>query len=156
MMRIRMLFVALVSMVCLGSAQLGAQSKALPDGRSFHDSGALIRVLDAIYDASFDFEGLYIITHNVEFLGEKQKCEIVSSAALVAHIKKIFQEFISYYPDEELPFDEALKDLKEIAGGSDFKRCYERQEDPRAYVEVTHYQSLSTKLWIRIEYNVQH
>jgi hypothetical protein len=145
----------LLAYLFLGPAQLYAKSD-LASQKTFNDSGALTLVLDTIYDASFDFEGLYIIGHNMEFLSEKKDCEVVPTAGLVSHFKKIFKEFTSYYPDEELPYDEALSDLKEIAQGADFKRCYERQEGGRGYVEVTHYQSLSTPLWIRIEYNVQY
>lgn len=155
MMRTWMLFTLIFSMIQLGSAQAYAHTQQGPK-ETFNDSRALMHVLDAIYDASFDFEGLYIITHNVEFLGEKKECKVVPTRTLVAHFEKIFEEFTSYYPDEQLPFDEALRDLKEIAQGSDFNRCFERQEGVRGYVEVTHYQSLSSRLWIRIEYNVQH
>lgn len=145
----------LTALIFLGSAQLQAGTK-LAAQETFYESGALMTVLDTIYDASFDFEGMYIITHNIEFLTDKKECEVVSTQALVSHFEKIFQDFISYYPDEELPYDKALSDLREIADGSDFKRCYERVEGVRGYIEVTHYQSLGTPLWVRIEYNVQH
>lgn len=152
MKRIGMLLAVIVFM---STSQVSARAP-LSAQETFHESGALMLVLDAIYDASFDFEGVYIVTHNIEFLTEKKECEVVETQALVDHFKKIFQEFISYYPDEQLPYDEALDDLREIAGGSEFKHCYERMENARGYVEVTHYKSLDSKLWVRIEYNVRH
>lgn len=122
--------------------------------RGFAQSNALSLVLDTIYDASFDFEGMYIITHNIEFLGEKKKCTNVSINVILRHFKKIFDEFISYYPDEELPYDQAIRDLKKIIGSGKYQRCHEIATTSRGHVDVTHYQSLDSDLWIRIEYNV--
>lgn len=122
--------------------------------RGFGQSNALSIVLDTIYDASFDFEGMYIISHNIDFLGDKRQCTTISVQVILRHFKKIFDEFISYYPDEELPYDQALRDLKKIIGTGKYQRCHEVSTTARGHVDVTHYQSLETDLWIRIEYNV--
>lgn len=119
-------------------------------------SVALLTVLDAIYDASFDFDGVYTITHNIHFLTEKRDCDIVPAEVLYDHFKGIFEEFISYYPDEDLPYDQALVDLSLLAQDGEFKRCKETLETARYSLDVTHYQSLLNDLWIRVEYSVQH
>lgn len=122
--------------------------------RGFGQSNALSIVLDTIYDASFDFEGMYIISHNIDFLGDKKQCSKVGTQVILRHFKKIFDEFISYYPDEELPYDQAIRDLKKIIGNGKYERCHEVATTSRGHVDVTHYQSLDTDLWIRIEYSV--
>lgn len=142
------IFVTVMMLVLAPSAH-----SAQPVG-GFSQSNALSIVLDTIYDASFDFEGMYIITHNIEFLGEKKKCSQVSVNMILRHFKKIFDEFISYYPDEELPYDQALRDLKKILGSGKYQRCHEVSTSAQGHIDVTHYQSLETQLWIRIEYNV--
>ncbi len=119
-------------------------------------SVALLTVLDAIYDASFDFDGVYTITHNIHFLTEKRDCDLVPADVLYDHFRTIFDEFISYYPDEDLPYEQALVDLSLLAQNGEFKRCKESLENARYSVEVTHYQSMVNDLWIRIEYSVQH
>lgn len=146
------LLCALNSGVALG------QTSTLANEESFNKSDALRIVLDAIYDASFDFEGLYIVSHNIDFVSSKseRECEIVSYEALETHFEKIFQHFISYYPDEDLPYDQAIQDLRQISGRSEFKRCQESMDGLRGgQIEVTHYESLETPLWIRIEYNTE-
>jgi hypothetical protein len=140
--------------VCVVLLSAVAEARPRYPVRGFGQSNALSIVLDTIYDASFDFEGMYLISHNIDFLGDKKTCTTVSVQVILRHFKKIFDEFISYYPDEELPYDQALKDLKKIVGNGKYQRCHEVSTTSRGHVDVTHYQSLDSELWIRIEYNV--
>ena len=145
------IFSLLLSLTISAASVSHAQVPRLERG-----SVALLTVLDAIYDASFDFDGVYTITHNIHFLTEKRDCDLVPAEVLYDHFKAIFDEFISYYPDEDLPYEQALIDLSVLAQDGEFKRCKESLENARYSVEVTHYQSTLNDLWIRVEYSVQH
>lgn len=135
-----------------------AVQPALVEARSFaRHSYALQEVLDAIYDASFDFEGVYVITHNLNFSDESlfkaKRCEVVTAESVVDHFRLIFDEFRSFFPDEELPYEQALIDVKRLLDHQQFKKCFELVVSEDQRLQVTHYKSLHSATWIKIEYS---
>lgn len=114
----------------------------------------LAQVLDAIYDASFDFDGVYTITHNLWTKNSNlESCEVVPAHTLVNHFAQIFEEFRSVYPDEELPYDKALVDVQRMTRNTEYERCFEKVIDGPYTNEITSYRALKKKLWVKIEYS---
>jgi hypothetical protein len=132
---------------------LGARANF--DQFTYH-SYALQEVLDAIYDASFDFDGVYSITHNFDFRVNVKdgKCTVVKDRHVLNHFARIFDEFRSFYPDEVLPYDEALVDLYHLVSGNEYEKCVKTYDEDYISVSVTQYNSLQSDLWIRVEYSI--
>lgn len=130
-------------------------AKSYSNGHFSYHSYALQEVLDAIYDASFDFDGVYVITHNLDFQSAvKGECSIVSAQQLLNHFAQIFDEFRSFYPDEELPYDEALVDLRRLTKGTEYEKCVESYIEDYMLVTLTQYNAVVSDLWIKIEYSI--
>jgi hypothetical protein len=130
-----------------------APQKVLAQGFEKY-SYPLAQVLDAIYDASFDFDGVYTITHNLwSVKSDGDHCEIVPAHTLVNHFARIFEEYRSFYPDEELPYDKALVDVQRITRNTDYERCVDIEVDGPYHNEITSYRALENKLWVKIEYS---
>jgi hypothetical protein len=117
----------------------------------------LQQVLDAIYDASFDFDGVYTITHNLWTKNSHEAtCEIVPARTLVNHFALIFEEYRSFYPDEELPYDKALVDVQRLTRSTEYERCVDKVIDGPYTNVVTSYRALKKNLWVKIEYSTTH
>lgn len=90
---------------------------------SFKDSEALIAVSDFMEDASEDLPTASFINDKKRVLDASWECKDVSAQLVYKEVERAIKAISRFYPDEDIPFLEALVDLEDYLDQRNFKRC---------------------------------
>lgn len=90
---------------------------------SFNDSPALMNVLEFVKDSGADLKVSHLVTEKKLKITNQSNCTDVSAAELQNTIESSIQNVLRYYPDEELPLDDAYADLSTLLGSFTYKKC---------------------------------
>ena len=121
-------------------------SFALAQGRE------LELVLDNVYEASFEWDAYFHVTFPEQTQQQIQTCVSVKASQLEKTIWSAVENFRSHYPDEELPYREAKKQLKSYLGNETFWKCETIIDKTQYDVVVQIYLSASKKSIVQIEF----
>jgi hypothetical protein len=80
-------------------------------------------VLDNVYQASFELDSYFKVTIEEVNPDQAMTCVPVNAAELKMIIWQQVKKFRNHYPDEELPFVKAKKQLEQIIGSSPYENC---------------------------------
>jgi hypothetical protein len=89
---------------------------------SFNDSNALLSVAVFMEDASEDLPQATFINDNKHSL-DSSSCELVSAASIYSDVEKAVKKIARFYPDEDIPFYEALVDLEDYLDQRSYYKC---------------------------------
>jgi hypothetical protein len=124
------------------------------DVKRIDEGHSLFTVLSAFNDARFDLDGYYEVAQKVQYVGSDRACEIVASDTIVNHFQLAVKHYRAFYPDEELPFGQAISDLREFVGvDTEYEQCVEKASDDFEELEVTHYLSIDTGINLRFQFS---
>jgi hypothetical protein len=92
---------------------------------SFSDSPALMNVLEFVKDSGADLKVSNRVSEKKLTItsSEETKCTDVPAALVQNEIENSIQNVLRYYPDEELPLDDAYNDLQTLLGSFIYKKC---------------------------------
>ena len=144
---IKSIFIFLVLLFSLSGVS-GAQE------RSLYDSDSLMWVLDELYPASYDFAAIYLVEEKLDPVRSQipqEGCVEVKAEVVKNYFQRAFNAYQNFYPDNELPFDQAEKDLEYIMGDDAYLQCSEKFENKWESIEVDHFRKVRGGIWIRFE-----
>lgn len=109
-------------------------------------------ILENVYEASFELESYFKATIEEVNRDLDMTCVPVKASDLKIRIWHEVKKFRSHYPDEELPFAKAKKQLNKIIGNSPYQKC-ETITDKESYeVVVQIYFSTSSPFSFKLEF----
>ena len=93
--------------------------------KSFDDSEALTSVSAFLEEASDDSFTPTLINDKIRLISalEEASCVWVSADAIYDDVEVAFKKIARFYPDEDIPFQEALLDLEDYLDHRTFKKC---------------------------------
>lgn len=144
-MRLILIFVLLFD---FSERELAAQIQTL------EDSEPLMRILEEVYAASYDFPNIYLIEvrpGDSYSQIHKSECVRVKAQMVKDRFEKVFNAYQEFYPDSALPFERAELDLELILGKQAYLQCSESLENKWEFVRVDYYRKHKGGDWIRFE-----
>ena len=109
-------------------------------------------VLDNVYQASFELDSYFKVTIEEVNQDQASNCVPVKADHLRMRIWREVINFKNHYPDEELPFAKAKKQLEKLIGNFPYQKC-EKIIDKESYeIVVQTYLSSNSQLSFRLEF----
>lgn len=90
---------------------------------SIAQSDAINQIIVYVNDNREEFSVFFRLSDKSFQVKSEASCVKVSSNDVVKEVKKSFDIILQKYPDEELPFAEAVSDLKDFLDGRHYLRC---------------------------------
>ncbi len=106
-------------------------------------SRALFEVISAIEAARYDLPVSYELRESILPL-KPENCSEVDSVDVVIEFEEMISAFQEVFPDDELPYEEAIADFSSLVGSSQYVRCEAENSDSRDNVTVISFKSMSS------------
>lgn len=91
--------------------------------KSFRDSQAILTVAQFMYDAAEDMPVSTRIGDKKINLSDFSKCSDVAGSDVLFEVEEAIKKVLRFYPDEDIPFEQALVDLEDYIDNRTYKKC---------------------------------
>jgi hypothetical protein len=116
---------------------------------SFNDSNALLSVAVFMEDASEDLPQATFINDNKHSL-DSSSCELVSAESIYNDVEKAVKKIARFYPDEDIPFFEALVDLEDYLDQRKYYKCQTIKNQSSIRLIKTFYVDLKNEVYLTV------
>lgn len=118
---------------------------------SFNDSPALMNVLEFIKDSASDLKVSNRISEKKMTIKDASQCIDVKASAVMNEIQLAIQNVLRYYPDEELPLEEAYDDLSTLLGSHTFKKCTSFSSHEHSKIKTVYFVNAADSVHIKVD-----
>ncbi len=118
---------------------------------TFRDSEAITTVAQFMYDVAEDIPVSTRITDKIINIKDFSKCSDVTANDVLADFEKSVKRVLRFYPDEEIPFEQALIDMEDYLDGQTYKKCLFENKSRESSIKTTYYTDLSDKIHLRLD-----
>lgn len=118
---------------------------------SFNDSPAIMNVIEFIKDSASDLKVSNLISEKKLKVTDLSKCTEVKAVAVLAEIETAIHNVLRYYPDEELPLDDAYNDLITLLGSHTYKKCTFTFADEKKKIKTNYFFNESGSVHIKVD-----
>ena len=118
---------------------------------SFQDSDALMTVTAFMYDVAEDIPVSTGLTDKKVNLKDFSNCVDVAADTILSDVELGIKRVLRVYPDEEIPFEQALADLEDYLDHQSFKKCSSVTTSPQAHIESVYYVDHNDKIHLRMD-----
>lgn len=91
--------------------------------KSFRDSQAILTVAQFMYDAAEDMPVSTRMGDKKINLKDFSKCSNVPGSDVLSEVEEAIKKVLRFYPDEDIPFEQALIDLEDYIDNRNYKKC---------------------------------
>lgn len=145
-MKYALFILILFSFITISSIEAKARSIT-----SLRQSGAISTVVEFMYDIGEDVQNSIFLTDKKMNVKDFSKCTIVSSEDILDDVNSSIKKIVRFYPDEEIPFEEALADLQDYLDFQTYKKCTFVKKKSQSLVKSTYYVSSDDKIHLRLD-----
>ena len=118
---------------------------------SFKDSDALTGIAQFMYDVSEDMPSSFRLSDKKMNIKDFSKCTTVKAESVFNDVEASIKKVLRYYPDEDVPFEQALIDLEDYLDHANFKKCRFEKKTAQTKIMSTYYVDLSDKIHLRVD-----
>ncbi len=118
---------------------------------SFNDSPALLNVLEFIKDSASDLKVSNRISEKKMPIADSSKCVDVKAVVVLNEVEVAIQNVLRYYPDEELPLDEAYEDLSTLLGVHTFRKCTFFYSNEKMKMKTVYFENALDSVHIKVD-----
>ena len=91
---------------------------------SFKKSDSLTAMAQFLYEVAPDVPASVKLSDRKVALIEYKSCQLVGTSVVLEDAEDSIRRVLRYFPDEEVPFEEALVDLEDYLDGQKFYQCF--------------------------------
>lgn len=125
-----------------------AQSRTIT---SFKKSDAITTIAQFMYEAGGDLqEQIRISDRKIASVNYKE-CKLVATEVVIDHALSSIKEVLRYYPDEDLPFEEAISDFEDYFDSQVFHSCSFVKRTKNSTINSIYYVDTSDRIHLRID-----
>ncbi len=117
----------------------------------FKDSDALMTIAQFMYDSSEDLPQSIKMSDRKMNIKDIKTCVSVSADQVLVEVTKAIKTIIRFYPDEELPFEEALADLEDYLDHKNFKKCSMEKVTPQSRRLTSYFLDRDDLIHVRLD-----
>jgi hypothetical protein len=118
---------------------------------SFSQSDAITAVAQFMYDAGEDIPVSTRITDKKIDIKDLSNCPVVSAQDVLEDVDSAIRKVMRFYPDEDVPFEEALADMEEYLDNQTYKKCTLINTKSHSLVTSSYYVSSDDKIHLRLD-----
>ena len=118
---------------------------------AFRQSDSISAVAQFMYDVAEDVPVGARLSDKKVSIKDFSKCSDVSAAEVLSDVEKTIKRVLRFYPDEEIPFDQALVDFEDYLNNQTYKKCTFEKTTSQASTKTTYYADLSDKIHLRVD-----
>jgi hypothetical protein len=118
---------------------------------SFRQSESITTIAEFMYDAGEDIPVSTRMTDKKINLKDTSKCVTVTSQEVLEDVDTAIRKIMRFYPDEELPFEEALIDMEDYLDHQTFKKCILIKKRAQSLVRSLYYLNSDDKIHLRLD-----
>lgn len=118
---------------------------------SFSDSQALMTVAQFMIDNAEDMPISSRISDKKLKVPDPSICEAVSSEKVLKEVSSAIKIVLRLYPDEELPIEEAMEDLRDYISPGPLKKCTVTQSNQYKKINVSYFFDSTDKIHVKVD-----
>ena len=119
--------------------------------QSFQDSASISSIAQFLKDASEDVSVSTRISDKKMKVRDFELCTPASSQKALKEAEVVIKSFLRLYPDEELPFEEALGDLENYLDNREFTRCTIVQIKSNKKIQSIYYYDFLDEVHLKLD-----
>jgi hypothetical protein len=118
---------------------------------SFRQSDAISAVADFMSDVGEDMPVSTRMTDKKINIKDLSKCTTVTSEEVLDDVSSGIRTVMRFYPDEDIPFEEALVDMEDYLDHQIYKRCTLVKKSAQSLVRSSYYLNSDDKIHLRLD-----
>ena len=119
--------------------------------KSFKDSEAITTIAQFMYDVGEDIPVSSRLSDKKINIRDYSKCTDVNAADVLEDVEQSIKRVLRYYPDEEVPFEEALIDLTDYLDNKSFKKCLFEKRSSNFRTKSSYYVDATDRIHVRVD-----
>lgn len=140
-----------LSFLCLSflaTFSLNASARSIT---SFRQSDAIVAVAEFMYDAGEDMPVSTRMSDKKINLADSSKCTSVTSEEVLDDVSSAIRTVMRFYPDEDIPFEQALVDMEDYLDHQVYKKCTLIKKKAQSLVTSSYYLNSDDKIHLRLD-----
>lgn len=118
---------------------------------SFRQSDSISAVAEFMYDVGEDLPVSSRITDKKINLKDFSKCPTVTSEEVLDDVSAAIRKVMRFYPDEDVPFEEALIDMEDYLDHQSYRKCTLIKRREQSLVRSLYYVNSDDKIHLRLD-----
>ncbi|MBY0413414.1 MAG: hypothetical protein K2Q18_04585 [Bdellovibrionales bacterium] len=118
---------------------------------NFNDSDAITTVAQFLSDAAEDMPVSYRISDKKINIKNLSDCTDVKSSSVMNDVEDAIKKVMRFYPDEDLPYDQALVDLEDYVGSESYRKCVFIKKTAQSTIHTSYFVDSSDKIHLRVD-----
>lgn len=118
---------------------------------SFRQSDAITAVATFMYDVGEDIPVSPRMTDKKLNLNDVSNCASVTSHEVISDIDSAIRKVSRYYPDEDVPYEQALVDMEDYLDYQSYKKCVLTEKKKGAVVTSSYYVNADDMIHLRLD-----
>lgn len=118
---------------------------------SFNDSMAIQSISNMLVEDAEDLHVSYRISDTKNNIKDTSKCEKVDSNIALQSFKEAMDSVLKIFPDEEIPYHEALNDMNDYLDNAPLTLCKFIRPGIETQVVTLYFFNLKSKIYLRID-----
>jgi hypothetical protein len=118
---------------------------------SFNQSSAILMIANSLSENSEDLKTSFIISDKKIKLNPEAKCEAVDANNALIAFKFAMDNVLKMFPDEEIPYEEALNDMKDYLDNQPLTLCKILHKNSKHKILTLYYFDRSDKIHLKID-----
>lgn len=119
---------------------------------SFRESDAITSIAQFLYDMSGDMPVSYRISDKKIKISNNSNCIQVKASDALSDFESTVTKVIRFYPDEEIPFEQALLDMEDYLDGKNYLKCQIIKKEHDVVTTTSYYYDHADKIHLRIDH----
>ncbi len=119
--------------------------------KSFNDSIALTSIAQFMIDSSEDLPVSNRISDTKLAIKDTLACVAVDKQVVINDVSNAIFNVLRFYPDEELPIEEALNDLSDYLSSDRYLKCVYSQNNIQLVRSVTYYMDAKNEIHVKVD-----
>jgi hypothetical protein len=119
--------------------------------KSFQDSDAIMSVARFMYDAAEDMPISTRISDKKINIKDMSGCKNVSADEVLASVEAAIKKVMRFYPDEDIPGEQALVDLEDYLDHRDYKECDFNTKSKQSQVVSQYFLDTRDEIHLRLD-----
>ena len=128
-----------------------SQSSFARSINSFSDSQALSTIAEFMMDSASDSISSKLISDKKIKIKDGQACTLVNANDVIKAVESAINTVLRLYPDEELPVEEAISDLRDYLQNKTYHKCSFFQTKSHSSFSGEYFVDSSDKIHVKVD-----
>jgi hypothetical protein len=139
---------SILTFIILSTFSVSASARTIT---AFKDSPSILTIAQFMYDSAEDMPVSTRMGDRKIAIKDFSNCIDVTGDEVYTDVEEAIKRVLRFYPDEDLPFEQALVDLQDYIDHVSYKKCEFTKKTSQSKVVSSYYVDLSDKIHLRLD-----